>query len=332
MIDPDRVLRPLDEEREAIEGLTTYESPSELASSLRGAWRGVDRSLRQLLRSDSDAPDELRLSALSASDLPYDRLIPALSRRNLVSLRLAGMAHQLMQAAQRAERGDVRAADADAALATIQELRSAVNARVDRPVLEAAHGAVHTRQLEDDAHVVSPVEPSGRRWPFLVGLVVVLALGAVLAALLFRGNGAMADGVGAFDAGRLEVAEANFRRALEADERNVTALLYLGRIYRRQGRYQDAADVLQAAVRVEERDADVRRELGYLFLDLNRAPAAVQQFRQAQELDAENHLNWIGLVRALRAAGDPEAERVLQRAPAEVRAALRSGLLPPDTL
>jgi thioredoxin-like negative regulator of GroEL len=57
-------------------------------------------------------------------------------------------------------------------------------------------------------------------------------------------------------------------------------------------------------------------------MDLGRPTAAAQQFDRARELAPENALNWIGLIRALRAAGDPQAEVWLERSPAEVRAAL----------
>jgi cytochrome c-type biogenesis protein CcmH/NrfG len=50
---------------------------------------------------------------------------------------------------------------------------------------------------------------------------------------------------------------------------------------------------------------------------------AVTAYRQAQEIEPSEANNWIGLVRALRAARDPSADEVLQRAPAEAQAALR---------
>lgn len=331
MIDPDRVLRPLEEERPAIDGLTGYETPDELASSMKGAWSAVERSLRHLLRSDPDAPDELRMSALSPADLPYENLIAALSRRNLVSLRVAGMAHQLRQAAERAERGEVQAADADRALETIRELRSEVHALADEPIREVAHQAVETHAIEDAAHEVQGEHDGARRR--LAIMLLALAGVTVVAVLLLRGRSdPMREAVAAFQAGQFGAAEQSFLEAARRDESNVTALLYLGRIYRREGRHDEAGDVLLRAVEIAPEDDDLRRELGYLFLDLNRPSAAVQQFRRAQEADPENHMNWVGLIRALRAAGDPQAEEVLLRAPEEVRATLTSGLLPPDTI
>lgn len=328
MPDPHLILRPIDDEAASIDALTRYGTPAELAAALRGTWSAVELSLRHLLRADREAPNDLRMSALSGTELPLDRLIPSLTRRNLISLRLAGMAHQLEQTSRRAERGEVHAADADAALSTVALLRDEVNAWAG-PVDAAVSRGQDLPVPEYDG--AAPHEERTGHRALLVALGL-LALAALLAVLLVRSGGDPLDeAVAAFSQERFGVAESAFRRALERDDQNVTALLYLGRIYRRQDRQREAADVLARASELAPRDAAVRRELGYLFLDLDRPEAAVQQFRQAQELDPEEDRNWIGLIRALRAAGDPEAEVVLRQAPASVRAALTSGLLPPDT-
>jgi tetratricopeptide (TPR) repeat protein len=332
MIDADRVLRPLDDESDAIDRLTTYESPAELAEALAVSWRAVERALRHLLRSDPDAPDDVRLSALSPADMPYDRLIPALSRRNLISLRMAGMAHELMQSAQRAERGDVRAADADAALGSINQLRDEVRALGDRPVLEAAHRDVLAHAGDGTPHEVPPSGSETGRSRWMIGGVLGVAALVALVLLLRGRDDSMSEGLAAFDSGQYGLAERAFARVVDDDPENVSALLYLGRMYRVQGRHEEAADVLRQAAAVDADDADVQRELGYLFLDLGRPSAAVERFRRALELEPEQLTSWTGLIRALRAAGDPEAEVMLQRAPPEVRAALTSELLPPDTL
>lgn len=333
MVDPDRVLRPLDDERTAIDQLTTYETTEQLRDALRASWRAFERSLRNLLRSDPSAPDELRLSALSSADLPVDRLIPALRSRNLISLELAGMGHDFEQSTQRVERGSVRPTDADAALAAIAELRREVRGRGhgDGPVVDAARGAATANALD---HVVQPATPSGDRGKTRLVAGIILALAAIAAAVLMSRDGGnpMDAGVAAFNADDYGLAEREFRRTLDDDPENVTARLYLGRILRIQERYEEAADVLHRASTIAPNDADVRRELGYLFLDLDRPESAAAQFRIAQELEPDNDRSWIGLIRALRAAGDPEAERVLERAPATVRAALRSGQVPTDTL
>jgi cytochrome c-type biogenesis protein CcmH/NrfG len=337
MIEPNRVLKPLDEAEPALRSLTDYESPSELATAIETARNAVQRSLRLLLRADAGVSDELRLTAMSPADLPTDRLVEALRQRNLISIELAGMIHELERSVERIARGEVRAADADATRRTADRLELEVHAAAERGIRGAAHGAVTTGALEDEPTPVPPPEAAGlRRWPFIVGTVAVglLAIAAVVWLATRSGDSEMADALEAFQADRLDRAESGFRRVIEQDSQNVTALLYLGRVYRRQQRYEQAAGALQIAARVAPRDPDVRRELGHLFLALQRPRQAAEQFRQATELAPADSKNWIWLVRSLRAAGDPAADDMLRRAPPEARAALSQpgGALPPDTL
>src|SRR5262245_34127165 len=126
MIDVSRGLEPLGEAEPAITKLHVYSSAAELASAVQATHAAVQRSLRYLLRADKGAPDDLRMIALAPSELSPDRLIPALRQRNLISLRLAGQIHELEQAALRAERGVVRASDADLAGRVVEQLRSEI--------------------------------------------------------------------------------------------------------------------------------------------------------------------------------------------------------------
>ncbi|MGH7467706.1 MAG: tetratricopeptide repeat protein [Longimicrobiales bacterium] len=320
MIDRTRVLRPLDDAAAALEQLDDYQTTAELASAVQGTAQAVDRVLRNLLRSDSGTPDELRLSALSSAELPHDRLIPALRQRNLISLQLAGQVHELEQAARRAAAGDVRAADGDQALHVVQTLRAEVSAASDKPVLAAAHHAVESGMLDLPVRAV----PSANRQKQLyrrVGLAgALLLLGALLITLVTKESD-LEKGIAAFKAQRWDVAEEHLARAA-GDQADATAQLYLARVYRRQERYDRAAAVLKQAATRHSQDDDIWRELGNLFLDLNQPEYAVERFRRAQELDPDEKLNWIGLVHAMRAAGDPSSEQVLQQAPAEVRAAM----------
>lgn len=340
MMEPDRVLRPLQEARPAIERLDTYESPAALTDALRATWHALDRTLRLLLRNDPGAPDPVRLSALS-EELPLDDVITALRRRELLTLSLAGRIHELGQAVRRAETDGVRAADADNGIAVVHALEAEVRAlaRVQRqqPAWDAADRSAH-REAERTvssawSEGVESVE-SRRAWrlpprvALLVGSAVLVLVIAVVAVVLLGRDGEMERGMAAFSAGRSAAAEQHFRNVLRRDEDNVSARLYLARILRGQNRSQEAAELLRAAARLAPRDPAVRRELGYLFLSLNRAPNAVEQFRQAVELAPEEPLGWVGLVESMRRAGDPAAEEWLRRAPAEAQAMVRTGRRP----
>ena len=324
MIDPSRVLQPLDEAEDAIRRLRDYRTPDQLADAVRAVWLAVERALRLLLRADRGAPDALRLAALSPADLPTDRLIQGLRDRGLISLELGGLAHELEQAAQRAEAGQPRAADADVAQGAVDRLRAEVHALAEEPVRAAAHQTVSDRALDEPA---APVPPPARRGRgLLVGVAVAVA--ALVLVFLFIGRltdgtaDAMAEAVADFRAGRLAEAEAGFRTVLERDPENVSALLYLARIHRRENRLDAAADRLREAAALAPEDADVRRELGHLFIQLGRAEEGIRQYRRAVELAPEHAANWLALIRALRAIDSPEADDWLRRAPPEVQAAL----------
>jgi tetratricopeptide (TPR) repeat protein len=218
----------------------------------------------------------------------------------------------------------VRASDADVARETVQMLRYEVGA-ASEPVAAVAHEAVVAHPVDAAVHDVPPPDGAygvGRsRWIVIVGGLVLAGL-AIAAALVLTRDDPMETGIRAFEAGRMGVAEEQLERAVGNDSSNVTALLYLGRIQRTQGRLAQAGTTLAAAARRAPEDAAVQRELGYLFLDADRPESAVGRFRRAQELEPESVASWVGLVRALRAAGDPSAEEVLARAPAEARALL----------
>jgi tetratricopeptide (TPR) repeat protein len=322
MIDPDRVLQPIRDEAGALGRLDTYRSAEELAEALAAVWRATERTLRLLLRADEGAPDAARLAALSPADLSFEQLLSTLRRRDRLSMGLAGRIHEFERIAARAAGGgDVRAADADAALATVGELQEEVRGR-RRPWDESASAPAPrgTESLPPEA--VSAGGPSGMRAAVLIGALALAGAGAWLALAGRDGGDGLAEGIAAFRRGDFETAEVAFARAVQRDSGDVTALLYLARVHRRQGRFERAAAALGAAERRDGSDPFVRRELGYLFMDLDRPLAAAAQFDRARELDPGTAANWIGLVRALRAAGDARAEQVLREAPPEVRAAL----------
>jgi cytochrome c-type biogenesis protein CcmH/NrfG len=336
MMEADRALAPLNAASAAIDRLDSYRTPQELAESLQAIGQAVERSLRQLLRSDTTAPDELRLAALSSDELPVDRLIPALRKHDLISIPLAGMLHELMQATARATSNDVRAADADNARAVVRRLREDVQAHTvsgdvrtaalaDASMREAATNAIKRGDIEETPHAVSANRKSIRARAVLPLVMLALLILIVWAVMHFMMGGAstMDAGVTAFEQQRWGVAEKDFRTVISDHPKDVTARLYLGRVLRVEGRAKEAGEVLNEARKLAPKDADVLRELGGVFMDLNRPATAVTAYRQAQEIDGSDVATWVGLVRALRAAGDPSADEVMRQAPAEAQAKLR---------
>ncbi len=310
-------LRPLDQVAEQLRRLEDYANVDELSASVRAVAAAVERSLRTRLRADPNAPDDHRLGALDPDALSLDDVVRSLRTRDLISLGTAGTVHELMAAADRAERGTARPADADVARTAVDRLRADLGA-----------GAEPARRARLEAEETSPPEATSRveraggwmRW-----VAVGFAAFAVVAAawVLTRGGAQEYDAaLMAFRSGRLDSAAAGFERVLEDRPGHVTSMLYLARSYRRLERPEDAADVLRRAVEKSPDDAGVRRELGHLFMDLGRPVTAIAQYERALEHEPEEPLNWAALIRALRATGDPRAEQLLRDAPAEVQAAL----------
>lgn len=306
------MLAPLAAERESIRRLTEYESTAELGGAIDRVAAAVERVLRLMLHAERTAADPARLGALSA-DLPAEEVVAALRRADTITMELAGGIAQLRDAAGRARGGAVTAADADVARDVLRRLATAIAP------------AAAADLVRPGPRAVAPAIPKAPRIGRPLMLAALLAFGGGYAWLALRpGSPDPEAGAEAFAAGRLEEAERIFRERTEAGSGTVTDRLFLGRILRRTGRFEEAAAALRTAVDADPADADVRRELGWLFMDLGRPAPAVEQFRQALEIDPDEPLNWTGLIRALRAAGDPSADEWLARSPGEVRARLGS--------
>lgn len=314
-MDPTRLSSPLDAERDAIRRLSEYTTADDLADAIRRVEPAIDRVLRLMLREDRSAPDDVRLTALS-SETPAEEVVASLRRADTITMELAASLAQLRDAAGRARGGTVTAADADVARHVLRELAAG-----------RAAGALPAAATEPSAADPEPVmaPPPGRGGRTLLIAAILVGVGGAAIWLARRGQAPSAEaGVAAFAAGRIPEAEQIFRARTEAGSGDVTDWLFLGRIYRRMGRYQEAGGALRTAVDADPADADVRRELGWLFMDLGRPASAADQFRLAVEQARDEPLNWIGLIRALRAAGDPSAADWLERAPAGVRSRLDS--------
>jgi tetratricopeptide (TPR) repeat protein len=324
-------LRPLLDAADDIRRLEEYDGPSDLARSVRAVADAIEQALRIRLRNDPGASDEHRLSALSREGLPLDDVIRSLRSRDVISLETAGGLHEVQAAARRASEEASRPADADVVRATVDRLRAelAPPPQPSTPDLGdpgPAPPADAILATDEGAEAVpgptAVVGGGGRGLAWVAAAFAALfVIGAVWVAVR-GGDREWEDAITAFRAGRVDSAAAGFERVLEDRDDDVTAMLYLGRSYRRLGRPEDAAEILRRAVEVDGRDADVRRELGHLFMDLGRPVSAVTQYERALEYDPDDPLNWAALILALRETDAPRAEQLLRDAPDEVRAAL----------
>ena len=234
MEDSAAALRPLDEARQDLDRLRSYESEADLATALTAVHAAVETTLRRTLRADPSAPEHQRLSALSRTELPLAEVVRSLRTRDLLSLETAGTLHEFEAAAERARARTPRASDADVALRAVARLREDLGAG-DRASVPAAVGPSPAPpvQVAGAAEPAVPPERRGRGFAILgavlAGLVVLL-----MAVVLGRGGGGEFDAaVAAFRAGRLDSAAVGFQRVLEERPTDVDALLFMGRIHRR---------------------------------------------------------------------------------------------------
>jgi tetratricopeptide (TPR) repeat protein len=325
--DPDSVLRPLRAVEVDVDALRA--SPARAGAVVRIA-RAAETALRRMLRDDPTAPVDLRLRALSADDLPTDALLAELRRRDRLPMELAAAFHELSATAHRlaGEGGEAAARDGELALQVADALERHVrstpaDAALEDPVLSPEETLIPPAP-EDHGRVHPVPRDSGARsaWPFVAGAAGAVVL-ALLAFLLLRGgdSGALAEGEAAYARGDTVRAVALFRRAAEEEPKAPRPRYYLAQIYRQSGRRADAARELRTGLEAAPKDAGLKVEYGYLLLESGRYGDAVEQLREAVLLDSTSTRAWSGLVRALRDSGRPaEAERVLARAPEEVRA------------
>lgn len=259
------------------------------------------------------------MGALSGA-VSLDAVVTELRRRDRITMELAGKLHEVEGIARRVREGDEpRASDADALRSAVRLMESAVAApaTVPEPLPD------EVSELEEAGEEVEAEGGrSGAPTAAIVVFVVLLGLAGWMLVQSVSGTRARDEAVAAFRAGDLAVARTEFEEILAESPDDVTALLYLARIHRREARPDEAAAALRAAVGYAPGDADVRRELGWLFMDLGRPESAVEQFRLARDAAPDHSGNWVGLVLALRESNDPSAAEVLRQAPPDVQARL----------
>jgi hypothetical protein len=326
--DPESTLRPLRQRAADVDALRAGAPAPALVVRIA---RASESTLRRMLRDDPTAPVELRLRALSDDDLPTPELLAELRRRNRLPMELAAAFHDLDLACERISGGaDPGPRDAQLAVHVADGLQAHILSFPADGLLEdpAVPDPDEPVLVHDDEELVHAVPPSRRgritwqTWAALATLALLLVL-----AIRMRGDDddALRRGEAALRAGRVAAAETEFRAYAEENPRDPRPRVYLARIYREAGRMPDAEREIQAGLTAAPQDAGLHTEHGYLLLDSNRAPDAVPVFRQAILSDSMSQRAWAGLVKSLRASGRAtDADQVLRRAPAELRALMRT--------
>lgn len=88
---------------------------------------------------------------------------------------------------------------------------------------------------------------------------------------------------------KFDLAEKQFRAALDADPNNASALNYLGYMFADQGiRLQEAQDLITKAINLEPNNYAFLDSLGWVYYHQNRLPEAEQELRHSLEMVAND--------------------------------------------
>jgi tetratricopeptide (TPR) repeat protein len=316
---PSSALRPL---RAVWEARLALRSPTESApdrASLLAVIDAVELSLRRLLRDDPAQPLEVRLDALAPDELAIDQVVSALRQHDRVSIEFAAALHDVERVRQRVLNGREPTREDAAMVGQLAErLEREVMSAPPAPTPPAAEAEASEPPPEAEVASATVGEPALRWIAVAAGAIILVVLGFWLFA--GRGDDRMDEAIALFRTGDHARAAEAFERHAAARPQDATPHLYLARIDRRAGRLEEAREHLRRGLEVAPDEAALHRELGFLLLDAGQSAAAVGRFRDAVERDPEAVEGWLGLVRALREDGQPEAaERVLSRAPAAAR-------------
>lgn len=329
--DPENTLKPL----RAVEGdVIALRTGQGGAAGVVRISRAAETVLRRMLRDDPTAPVDLRLRALSPDDVSTGELLAELRRRDRLPMELAANFHELSAAANRlaTQGGDASPRDVEVAVAAADGLEQHILSHpYDGPLQDPVLSQPEETLFPPPPDHPEPVHavPASRRtppWPLVAAGAAVLAL-ILVAIVLLRGRGPdpLREGEAAYGRGDTVTAFRLFTEAVRKDPKAPEPHYYMAQIYRVKGRPQEAARELREGLTLAPNDARLNTELGYLMLDQGRAPQAAERFRAAILLDSTSARAWAGLVSSLRRAGRPDqAERILARAPVEVRSLITS--------
>ena len=107
----------------------------------------------------------------------------------------------------------------------------------------------------------------------------------------------------AFENGNLDSADLMLKRLLQVDSKNLPALHVLGLIKAAQGRYQESADYLGRAARLNPNDASIQYNLAKALMDCGDDKGATPHHKKAVELNPHNPQAWLNYGKSCFALG-----------------------------
>ena len=300
-------LAALDAARPVIARLDASRDSEDVAADLIESWGAVETALRSLV---------------GGSSLGGQALIRELRGRQMLSLEQANSLAEFQAARDRAQRTDYRPSpgDVNAARDGFLKLESGLMAAINPPPavltpVSAARVAATRPMPSGEEYAGTPV----RRFPWLavaLGLLALALVGVGTWALTRGGtDDDVRDGLRLLSEGKREVARDVFKKAARDDADAALPLVYLGRMFRDERRFDSASVYLQAAIRRDPNSDAAHREMAkLLFLQGNYELARTFFIRaiQANAADRESQ-GYLGCS-LIRLGRTEEGRRFIQRA------------------
>lgn len=299
-------LAALDQARPVIARLDTSRNSEDVAADLIESWSAVETALRSLV---------------GGSSLGGQALIRELRQRQMLSFEQANALAEFQAARDRAQRTDYKpsAQDINAARDGFLKLEAGLLASVNPPaaapaVVSASSAATRPMTSGDT------IERASRRsfpWALLAIVVAALVLigGGTWWAMNRGGSDDTAAGVQLLNQGKREVARDVFKKAARDNPRSAMPLVFLGRMFRDEQRYDSATAYLQAAIRRDPKSGPAFKEMAkLLFIEGNYDGARIFFVRAltANPGDRES-AGWLGCS-LMRLGRGSEAQTFFQRA------------------
>ena len=299
-------LAALDAARPVIARLDTARGSEDLAADLIESWSAVETALRSLV---------------GGSSLTGHALIRELRQRQMLSLEQANALAEFSAARDRAQRTDYRpnTADVSAARDAFLKLESGLMAAVHPPPPVPTPSSAATIPMPSGETIESS-RPARRRVPLVPILLGVVFAGLIAAALVFRpfGDSSTKDtreGVRLLNEGKREVARDVFKKAAREDPKAALPLVYVGRMFREEQRFDSARIYLETAIRRDPRNAAAFREMAKLLFVQRNYELARTFFIRAIQAEPTNReaQGYLGCT-LIRLGRYDEGQRFLQRA------------------
>jgi tetratricopeptide (TPR) repeat protein len=278
--------------RPAISRLDRSRGASDLAADLRDSWAGVETAIRALLGGSPLSGQPLITEARKRQMLTFDQA-NALAEYHAANERAGGVGYHPSEADINAARRGFELFEGSLSMANSDER--------DLPPRGEAMSTKGLRLSPLGTPRPVPLPPERQPWWFVVaGIVVIAALAVGAWWMLLRGratpDSAFDRGVAEFQAGRRELAAAEFERVVRENPKNGMAHVYLSRLSREAGNAAAAREHATLAVQAEPQNGAALREMGSILLAARDFEMARRFYVRALEADPDDRASqgWLG--------------------------------------